>query len=125
MNKFNLIALACLGIALSGAFFLLGNSVNAVELSSPRYLQIAWEVHESFRADQDYFNCWDYSNALVKELEAEGYRAFVKKGLKCDSYCWRPDFNALNCCEPHAWVAVETENGLIEVETTTGRIIWK
>lgn len=125
MNKWNSFALACIVIALSGLFFLLGNSVNAVELSSPRYLQIASEVRHSFNADPNYFNCWDYSNALAKELELNGYNAFVKKGLKCNSYCWRPDFNADYCCESHAWVAVETDNGLIEIEATTGRIIWK
>jgi len=91
----------------------------------PDYLVIVHNVYLEREPNEDYYNCWDYSNALVKELEANGYNAFVKKGLKCNSYCWRPDYNSSLCCEPHAWVAIETDNGLIELEATTGRIIWK
>ena len=94
-------------------------------LSTPSYLDTAKEVHQSFKADSNYFNCWDYSNTLVKELEANGYRAFVKKGFLCEKYCWRQDLSDVGvCCESHSWVAVETDNGLIEIEATTGRMIW-
>lgn len=129
MNKWNVLsfvgAIFVGGILIIGVKGLFFSQIEYPALAEPHYMQIAKKVHQSFEADSNYFNCWDFSNALVKELEANGYNAFVKKGLKCNSYCWRPDYNSSLCCERHAWVAIETDNGLIELEATTGRIIWK
>jgi len=112
-------------------FMVFVNTFNFLRLSGffeeqkdlPDYLVIAHDVYLEHESNEDYYNCWDYSNDLVKRLRAVGYIAWIQRGFSCDKYCEAQDLS--NCCDSHAWIKLIDGNQLIELEATTGRIIWE
>lgn len=115
-----------LGVLIFAVFIVLvivGLYVEPVKASLPDYLYIANEVYLERESNEEYYNCWDYSNDLVNRLRAVGYNAWIQRGFHCDKYCEAQDLS--NCCEEHAWIKLIDGNHLIELEATTGRIIWE
>jgi len=91
--------------------------------SVPEYERIAREVAGRHVYDKENFNCGDFSEELIQELQAAGYMARIEtsedsKSGRClfNPEWFKEEFGKELFC--HAWVIIE-----IPIEATTGEII--
>lgn len=105
------------------------------EPDKERFLEIAERISQERNYTQGEYDCRNFSLDLVEALIQEGYNAKVVTGWVSNAnYCKVGNDSYINgiphktitddgCLSPHAWVEVEINGSLIQIEATNGKLI--